>query len=391
MKFPWKRETRDAVSVSDPAAGRLFGIVPTGSGQTVTPDTAESLSAVYACVAAIAETIGSLPLIVYRKTGDGGRERAPEQTLYPLLHDAPNGTQTALEFREMLTAWMLLRGNAYAEIIRDGAGRVAELRAIRPDRVTVLRLANGRMAYDVRDANGRMHRLLQEEVFHLKDRSDDGLVGKSRIQVARETLGLALAELQHGANTFSNGTRLSGALKLAGTLNDEGLARLRQSWQSQYSGGQNAGRVAILENGMDFAPFSMTLEDAEWIAARQLSVQEIARLFRVPPVMIGDLSHANYSNSVEMNRWFVTHGLRRHLIAWEQAIAQQLLTADGRRQYFIEHNVEAVLRGDSLNRAQFYQSGIDAGWLLPSEARRLENLPVVAGIDACKPSPPVRA
>lgn len=386
MKWPFKRETRAAGSIADPATGQLFGIRPTSSGQVVTPDTAESIAAVYACVATIAETIGSLPLIVYRRS-DTGRQRAPEHALYKLLHDAPNGIQTALEFRETMTAHMLLRGNAYAEVLFDGAGRVRELQPIHPTRVTVLKLTSGRLAYDVQGDNGRMRRLLQEEVFHLRDRSDNGLTGKSRISIARETLGLALAERDHGANTFSNGTKLSGALKLAGTLDMDGLARLRTSWGTQHTGSVNAGKVAILENGMEFEPYSMTLEDAEWIAARQISVEEVARLFRVPPVMIGDLRHANYSNSVEMNRWFVTHSLRRHLVAWEQAISQQLLSDDGRRQYFPEHNVEGLLRGDSTNRAAFYKAGIDAGWLLRSEARQLENLPAVEGIaDAKQPA-----
>lgn len=379
MRWPFKRETRSS-SIADPVTGQLFGITTTTSGQLVTPEKAESLAAVYACVSIISETIGSLPLIVYRRT-DKGRERAPEQSLYKLLHDAPNDLQTAVEFREMLTASMLLRGNGYAEILFDGAGRVRGLKAIPPGRVTVLKLDNGRLAYDVQSDNGRMRRLLQEEMFHLKDRSDDGLVGKSRITVARETLGLALAELEHGNRTFSNGTKLSGALKLAGVLDKDGLDRLRQSWGSQYAGGPNAGKVAILENGMEYQPYSMTLEDAEWIAARNMSVQEVARLFRVPPVMIGDLTHANYSNSVEMSRWFVTHSLRRHLVAWEQAINHQLMSDETRRTYFAEHNAEGLLRGDAKNRADFYASGINAGWLLRSEARRLENLPAIEGID----------
>ncbi|MGA0587265.1 phage portal protein [Dyella sp. KRB-257] len=382
MKWPFRRETRSA-SIADPTTGTLFGIGPTTSGQIVTADTAESLAAVYACVSTIAETIGSLPLIIYKRS-DTGRERAPEHALYKLLHDAPNGIQTALEFRETLTAHMLLRGNGYAEVLFDGAGRVRELKPIHPTRVTVLKLDNGRLAYDVQDDNGRMRRLLQEEVLHLRDRSDNGLTGKSRISVARESLGLALAELEHGTRTFANGTKLAGALKLAGVMDPDAMARLRTSWGTQYAGGPNAGKVAILESGMEFQPFSMSLEDAEWIAARQMSVQEVARLFRVPPVMIGDLTHANYSNSVEMNRWFVTHSLRRHLVAWEQAISTQLLSEDGRRTYFPEHNVEGLLRGDSANRAAFYKSGIEAGWMLPSEARQLENLPAVEGIDDAK-------
>ena len=169
-------------------------------------------------------------------------------------------------------------------------------------------------------------------------------------------------------------------LKIPGKLNTEQKTALAASWNTQH-GGANAGKTAILESGVEFQPISMTLEDAEWIAARQFSVEETCRLFRVPPTIVGDLRHGNYSNSVELARQFVTMTLRRHLIAWEQAIAAKCLTEAGRRTFFAEHQVEGLLRGDSANRAAFYSSGIKDGWLLPSEARRLENLPTVPGID----------
>lgn len=346
----------------------------------VNPTTAQGVSAVYACVNAISETTASLPLILFRRKGDD-RERASDHPLYRVLHDQANENQTALEFREWMQACVLLRGNAYARIIRGYDGQVRELLPLSPDRVTVLRVAD-KIAFDYTDPQGVVHRLLAHEVLHLRHRAgEDAVLGVSPIAAARSVIELAIAERDHGNSTFRNGARLSGILKFPQKLKAEQRTALANSWNSQYAGGANAGKTAILEEGVEYQTVSMTLEDAEWIAARQFSVEEVARLFRVPPTVIGDLRHGNYSNSVEMARQFVTMTLRRHLVAWEQAISKQLLTEQGRRLYFAEHQVEGLLRGDATNRADFYEKGIRAGWMLKSEARRLENLPTIEGID----------
>lgn len=341
----------------------------------VTPARAESVSAVYACVAAISETIASLPLVLYKRTDADGRERASNHPLYRVLHDRPNEIQTALEFREQMQAAVLLRGNAYARIVTGYDGQVRELIPVPPGRMTVVELDSGRLGYDMTDARGRRTRLVQEEVFHLRHRTDDGLLGVSPIQAAREVLELALSERDHGVSTFRNGTKLTGIIQTAAALNPEQKRMLADTWDQKHAGSENHGKTAVLAAGFEFKPVSMTLEDAEWIAARQFSVEEVARLFRVPPTMIGDLRHGNYSNSVEMARQFVTMTLRRHLTMWEQAIGRALLTDVGRRTYFAEHSLEGLLRGDSLNRAQFYERGIADGWLDVDEVRRLENLP----------------
>ncbi len=348
----------------------------------VNDKTAQSVSAVYACVSAISETIASLPLHLYER--DDARTKAKDHSLYGVLHDIANPNQTALEFREYLMACVLLKGNAYARIERGWDGQVTALHPIHPDRVSILRTATG-LIYEYSDHKGTVHKLLQDEVFHLKHRAgDDVLMGVSPIQASRETIELSIAERDHGNATFSNGTRLSGILKFPQHLKPEQRTGLKTSWDSQYSGGANAGKTAILDQGVEYQTISMSLEDAEWIEARKFSVIEVARLFRVPPVIIQSMESANYSNSVELARQFVTLCLRRHLVAWEQAISMQLLTPAGRRRYKPEHSVEGLLRGDSTTRAQFYREGIDAGWLLPSEARKLENLPMIEGIDNAK-------
>lgn len=351
----------------------------------VNASTAQGVSAVYACVGAISETVSSLPLILFKRNGDD-RERAADHPLYRVLHDIANPEQTALEFREYMQACILLRGNAYARIVRGYDGQVRELWPLPPDRVSVLRVGE-KLAYEYTDKEGRVFRLLAEEVLHLRHRlGDDGALGVSPITAARGVVELALAESEHGVNTFRNGTKMLGVLKFPGALSTAQRENIRNSWATQHAGGANAGKTAILEEGVDFQSLSMSLEDAEWIAARQFSVEEVCRLFRVPPIVVGDLRFGNYSNSVELARQFVTMSLRRHLVAWEQAIAKQLLTDAGRRTYFAEHQVEGLLRGDSTNRADFYDKGIASGWLLRSEARRFENLPTIKGIDDVQPT-----
>ena len=346
----------------------------------VNPDTAQGVSAVYACVQAISETVASLPLILYQRSGDD-RQRATFHPLYHVLHNQPNGNQTALEFREWMQAAMLLRGNAYAKIVRGYDGQVTALLPMSPDRTTVLRVGDG-LGYEHTDYTGKVERLLSSEVLHLRHRlGDDGVLGVSPITAARGVIELAIAEQVHGVQTFNNGTRLSGLLKVAGSLKPEQKRALAESWNSQHAGGANHGKTAILESGAEYQPLSMTLEDSAWIDARKLSVIEICRLYRVPPVVVQSMESANYSNSVELARQFVTLTLRRHLVAWEQAISKQLLTESGRLTFYAEHEVNGLLRGSHVERADFYSKGIAAGWMLKSEARRLENLPVIQGID----------
>lgn len=379
MRWPWNKKPEHRAA--DPSWSAL---IPNGTaaGLPVSPGNAETISTVFSCVQSIAETIGGLPLLLYRNGDSGDRARATDHPLYRVLHDAPNDRQTALEFREQLTAHVLLWGNGYAEIHSDAAGNVTALEPIHPRNVTVLRLPSGRIRYDVADPDtGRVRPLLSDEVLHLKDRTDNGIVGKSRIQVAREMLGGVLAAQEHGSATFANGARLSGVLKTPNVLDANSAERIGNSWRSQFSGSANSGKVAVLENGLEYQQLSMSMEDAQWLESRQFSVEEVCRIFRVPPVLVADLRHANFSNSVEMNRWFVTHTLRRWLTMWEEGAERALLGPIARSRYFIEHNVEGLLRGDSKGRAEFYGAGIKDGWLLRSEARRLENLPTIEGID----------
>lgn len=355
------------------------------AGVAVNPKSAEGISAVYAAVSAISESVASLPLDIYRRTDDG-REKARLHPLFKLLHAEPNAQQTALEFREMLQRHVLLRGNAYAEIKWNAAGRIESLKALHPDSVSVLITPDDKLVYDVTDRHGKQRRLVASEVLHLRYHSDDGLMGRTPIEVCRDTVGLALAERTHGERMFAQGTKLSGIIQTQPATTSEQAKKIKASWDEGHSGVSSHGKTAVLPSGAEFKTVSMTLEDAEWIEARRMSVEEVARLFRVPPVLIGDLREANYSNAVELGRYFVTHTLRRHLVMWEQAINRALINDPV--TFYAEHNVEGLLRGDSLKRAQFYERAISDRWMLRSEVRRLENLPTIDGIDDEEAPPP---
>lgn len=361
-----------------------FSQASNSAGVNVTAQSAESISAVYGCVSAIAETLASLPLDVYRHSDDG-RDKARTHPLYALLHDAPNDWQTALEFREQLQRHVLLRGNGYARIRWSGAGRVQALEPIHPDSVSILRTSTSeRLVYEYTDRHGKLQRLTADEMLHLRFHSDDGVLGRSPIAVARDTLGLALAERTHGAKMFEQGTKLSGVIETQAGTTKQQAGEIRDSWAVGQAGVSNHGKTAVLPQGATFKTVSMTLEDSEWIEARKLSVIEVCRLFRCPPVIVQSMESANYSNSVELARQFITLTLRRHLVMWEQAINKTMLSSG----FFCEHNVEGLLRGDSVTRAQFYDYAIKDGWMLRSEVRRIENLPTVEGIDDVQATPP---
>ena len=345
-------------------------------GATVNAATAQGVSAAYACVQAVAEAIATLPLHLYRRKGDD-RERASDHPLYKVLHDQANPEQNAMEAREYLQACVMLKGNGFARLVFGHDGQVRELWPLAPDSVRVLRLDSDALAYEYADRKGRVVRLLAHEVLHLRHRlGPDGVLGVSPIQAARGVIELAANELTHGQDTFTNGAKLLGVLKVPGKLRPEQKADIKEGWRTNTS-----GQTPILEHGADYQPLSMSLVDSQWLQSRRFSVEEVCRLFRVPPPVVGHLQDSNYSNSSEMARQFVTLTLARPLTMWEQAINRKCLTDAGRRTYFAEHSVEGLLRGDSANRAQFYQSGISAGWLLKSEARKLETLPTVEGID----------
>lgn len=370
LDFMRRRETRATEPSWDALAGNS-----TSSGKPVNARTAESITAVYACVAALSESTACLPLHVYARTEDGNRERDNDHWLAKLLRE-PNPYQSAMAFREAMTASVLLNGNAYARKETNGSGEVVALHPLDTGRVTVVKLDNGRHRYDYTDDKGQVQRYVQEEIFHLADRTDAGsIVGKSRIAVARETLGVSLALRDVAANGYANGLKAGGFLIPENNLTAPQIDAVKSAL-SNFGQRENAGKYMLLLKGMKVQPnTALNFEDAQFIASQQFSVEEIARLYRVPPTLIQDLKNGTYTNVIELGSQFVRYSLARWVTLWEGEITRQLLGPIARRRYYAEHAVEGLLRGNSEARAQFYASAITAGWMDVDEVRKLENLP----------------
>ena len=347
------------------------------SGQFVDAKSAESITAVFACVQALAESTACLPLHVYQRNETGDRERADDHALARVLRQ-PNDYQSGLAFRECMTAAVLLHGNGYARIDRDASGSLSALHPLKPGSVTVVRLASGRYAYDYTDEDGKVTRLLQHEVLHLADRTEPGsIVGRSRIAIARDQLGLAMAMREHGSSVFRNGAFPSGVLTGPAdkSFSDEQMTKIRDSWNQRISGSANAGKTPLLLWGIEYKPLTPNMEDLQWIAAQKMAVEDVARIFRVPPTLIQDLSHGTYTNVIELGSQFVRYSLARWVSMWEAEIARQLLGPVARKRYHAEHSVEGLLRGNPEARADFYGKAIKDGWMEVDEVRALENLP----------------
>jgi HK97 family phage portal protein len=357
----------------------------TSAGMRITPDAAKQIASVMACVRCISEDVGSLPLFIYRRLQNGGKERASGHPLYDLLHDRPNRWQTAMEFREMLQAHVELRGNGYAQIVSGPRGPVDQLIPLHPDRVRVLPLKNaGEVRYEVKQLDGTKTILLQDEVFHLRGLSSDGITGEGVLTWAKETMGAGLAQQDYANRFWQNGGQPSGVLEHPGRLTDVAAKKLADSFQNRFTGA-NRHRVAVLEEGMKYNKLGITMLDAQFLEQRKFTRSEIAGLFRVPPHKIGDLEKATFSNIEQQSLDYVISCLQPRLIRWEQAISRDLILAP--QVFFAEHLIDGLLRGDIKSRYDAYGSAITNGWITRNEVRLRENLNPIDGLD--KPLQPL--
>ena len=355
----------------------LFG--SSMAGQTVTERTAMQNTAVYACVRVLAEGLAELPLHVYQFTDDGGKQRAIKHPLYSLLHDAPNPEMTSFIFRETMMNHLILWGNAYAQIIRNGQGQITGLYPLMPDRMDVNRASNGELYYTytqnyddyLAKNKSKQVILLSDEVLHIAGLGFDGLIGYSPIAMAKNAIGLSMAAEQYGSTFFKNDATLGGVLEHPNVVKDP--ERLRKSWQSQFSGSNNHS-IAVLEEGMTFHQLSIPPDQAQFLDTRKFQLDEIARIFRVPPHMVGDLDRSTFSNIEQQSLEFVKYTLNPWCIRWEQAMCQQLLSPTDQRKYFIKFNVDGLLRGDYESRMNGYAIGRQNGWLSANDIRELEDL-----------------
>lgn len=342
----------------------------TTSGKTVNETTAMQTTAVYACVRILAETIASLPLHTYKSKADG-KEKARDHPIYYLLSDAPNPEMTSFVFRETLMGHLLLWGNAYAQIIRDGRGKVIALYPLMPDKMTVNRSENGDIYY-IYNKNGEEYILHSHDVLHIPGLGFDGLIGYSPIAMAKNTIGMALATEEYGAKFFSNGANPGGVLEHPGVVKDP--ARVRDSWNAVYQGSSNSHKVAVLEEGMKFQSIGIPPEQAQFLETRKFQTEEICRIFRVPPHLVASLDKATFSNIEHQSISFVVHTIRPWLVRIEQSINKALFTDSERKKYFVSFVVEGLLRGDYNSRMQGYATGIQNGFMSPNDVRRLENM-----------------
>ncbi len=342
----------------------------TTSGKTVNERTALQTTAVYACVRILSETLASLPLHMYSYT-DSGKEKATSNPLYMLLHDEPNPEMTSFVFRETLMSHLLLWGNAYSQIIRDGRGKVVALYPLLPDKMEVDRTATGELFYEYQSDKGKVV-LRKEEVLHIPGLGFDGVKGQSPIAMAKNAIGMAIATEEYGAKFFSNGANPGGVLEHPGVVKDP--KRVRDSWNAVYQGSSNAHRVAVLEEGMKFTPIGIPPEQAQFIATRKFQLNEIARIFRIPPHMIGDLEKSSFSNIEQQSLEFVKYTLDPWVVRWEMALQKSLLTLSEKEEYFFKFNVDSLLRGDYQSRMNGYAIGIQNGFLSSNDVRRLEDM-----------------
>lgn len=371
--------SRDKPQNSTAGGAYRFYMGGSTAGKNVTERSAMQMTAVYSCVRVLSEAVAGLPLHVYKYRSDGGKEKAIDHSLYRLLHDEPNPEMTSFVFRETLMTHLLLWGNAYAQVIRNGKGEVIALYPLMPNRMTVDRDSSGNLYYKYYRGSDEAIRskeyeviLSSGDVLHIPGLGFDGLVGYSPIAMAKNAIGLAIATEEFGAKFFANGAAPSGVLEHPGTIKDP--SKVREAWQSQFGGSSNSGKVAVLEEGMKYTPISISPEQAQFLETRKFQINEIARIFRVPPHMVGDLEKSSFSNIEQQSLEFVKYTLEPWLVRWEQSMIRSLLTPSEKQEYFIKFNVDGLLRGDYASRMSGYATARQNGWMSANDIRELENL-----------------
>lgn len=370
-----KKKVKDLGEISYPS----WMVSPTPSGFSVTPRTAMQLTAVYGCVRILGETIAELPLHLYRYTADGGKEKAVGHPLYRVLHDEPNSEQTSFIFRENMMTHLLLWGNAYAQIIRNGRGEVVHLYPLRPDRMTVSRGRDGRLWYQYQrstdDVDARKNEtvvLRNDEVFHIPGLGFDGLIGYSPLTMARNALGAAMASDHFADKFFSNAALPSGVLEYPSALKDP--KKFRETWEGTFAGAMNAGKTPVLEDGMKYHQISVSPQDAQFLETRKFNINEIARIFRVPPHMLADLEKSSFSNIEQQSIEFVKYTISPWAARIEQQMKKSLLLEHEKSDYFVSFNVSGLMRGDYASRMNGYAIARQNGWMNANDIRELEDL-----------------
>ena len=346
------------------------------SGVRIDPESALRSTVILACVRVLSSSVAGLPLHLYRRTGDGGKEIARENPLYRVLHDRPNSWQTSYEWREQLMLHLLTHGNAFIEIA--GAGANTELIVLHPSRMKVERMENGRLRYTYREDKGGQTVYSQDAIMHLRWMSDDGVNGMVPVELARDAIGLARALEIHGATFFGNGARPGVVLTTDQVLSPETAENTRNQWERKHRGPDQSHRTAILQGGLKIAELGGNNQEAQFLDSRRFAVEECCRLYGVPPHLVGDLSRSSFSNIEQQSLDYVQNGLMPWLRRIESAIARDLLMDD---TLFAEFDTRGALRADAAGRASYYNAMWNLGVLSVNEIRAAENLNPVDGGD----------
>ena len=375
LKSIFKSRDRPQNHIGDSiGGGRYFSFGRAWSGKSVTERTALQTTAVYACVRIISETVASLPLHVYEYT-ESGKEKVYEHPLYRLLHDIPNPEMNSFILREVMMMHLLLWGNSYSQIIRNGRGEVIALYPLLPDKMTVDRAADGRLYYTYTSDKQGTIVFGKDDILHIVGLGFDGLIGHSPIAMAKNAVGLSIAAEEYGSSFFSNSGTPSGVLEHPGVLKEP--EKVRAAWNAAYGGSGNAHRVAVLEENMHFNPISINPHEAQFLETRKFQVNEICRIFRVPPHMIADLDKSSFNNIEHQSLEFVTNTIRPWLVRIEQSIFQQLLSEEEQKKIFVKFNVDGLLRGAFQSRMSGYAIGIQNGFISPNDVRELEDMNLI--------------
>lgn len=361
----------------------FFSPVPlrTSSGVNVSNETAMRHAAVYACVRVLSESMAVLPFRLYRPSQSGrGREEVTDHWLYRLFAKRPNRFQTPFAWREMLQGHLALRGNAYCQIIDNSAGQIEELLPLHPDRVRVEVLANGEIRYRYADAAGNETAFRRDQIWHVRGLSDDGVMGLSPIEVNREAVGGAIAGAQYANRFWSNdASPTSGWIEYPGQFRDAEAQRKFKESVQRAQGGAKRGRMMVLDRGMKYHTVGMTNKDSQFIEARQFSIGEIARIFRIPPHKIGDLSRSTNNNIEHQSLEFWTDTMLPWTERWESSIECDLLGEE--EDLEVEFDYRRLLRGDAASRGNYLRAMVLSGILTRNEARDEEGRNPLDGLD----------
>lgn len=372
LKEKIQKALRSSLGIPDQWLLDYFGGA-TSSGINVSENLAMNLSSVWACVQVLSQTIGSLPIITYRRAA-GGKERASEHRLYNFLRYNPNRDMTAYSWKSAMMVNLGFCGNHYSEIERDSMGRPVALWPMEASRTRPMRAKNGAIIYEYNKASGGRVLLDSYDVFHVKGLSTNGLVGLSQIAAARDVYGVAIAQQTSASKFFANGGQISGVLESDANLTDPAYKRIKESWEASHTGVQNAHKAAILDNGLKFKAISINPEEQQLLESRKFSVEEIARLYRMPMHKIQNLDKATFSNIEQQSIEFVTDTIRPWLVNIEEEIQSKLVMPSEQEEVYCEFLIDALLRGDIKARSEAYQMAINNGWMTANEIRERENM-----------------